>query len=88
MRNSLLTTAVLVCLATAGMADDQKKDGDAQPKKTEQTQMARNDAHRSIDYASSVNNCWPKSGNSKSLQDNPEADPAAPQNQVEYGGGG
>jgi hypothetical protein len=88
MRNSLLTAAVLFCLATAAMADNQKKDGEAQTKKAEQTQMARNEADRSKDYAFSVKNCVSESGESRSLQDNAEGDPAAPQNQVEYGGGG
>ena len=62
MRNSLVTAAVLFSLATASMADDQKKDGEAQTRKAEQTQMARNDADRSRNYASSVKNCLSESG--------------------------
>jgi Ni/Co efflux regulator RcnB len=90
MRNALLTTALLFCLATASMAADQKKAAQAESKQTQQTQMARNDADRSMDHASSVKgDCVPQSGGQfKDLQDRPEGDPEAPQNPVEYGGGG
>jgi Ni/Co efflux regulator RcnB len=90
MRNALLTTAVVFCLATASMAADQKKDAQAQSKQTQQTQLAHNDADRSMDHASSVkSDCVPKSEEqSRDLQDGPKGDPEGPQNQVEYGGGG
>jgi hypothetical protein len=90
MQNALLTTALLFCLATAGMAADQKKDAQAESKQTQQTQTARNDADKAMDYASSVKgDGMPQSGGQfKDLPDRPEGDPEAPQNQVEYGGGG
>jgi hypothetical protein len=90
MRNALLTTAIVFCLAMASMAADQKKDAQAESKQTPQTQMAPSDADKSMDYASSVNgDCMPLSGGHfKDLQDRPEGDPEAPQNQVEYGSGG
>lgn len=92
-RNPFLITAVLFCLATAATAADQKKN-DAQPqsKQTEQTEVARNDAGGPMDHASSTkSNCLPKAGQPsqpKNLQDDPEGDPQASQNEVEYGGGG
>jgi hypothetical protein len=92
MRNSFLITAVLLCLATAALASNQKKDGQPQAKQTEQTQMARNDADGSMDRATSAkSDSTPerrKRSKRKSQQDNPQGDPQASQNQVEYGGGG
>jgi DNA-directed RNA polymerase specialized sigma24 family protein len=44
MRNALLTTAILICLATASIAADQKKDTQPQCKQTQQTQADRHDS--------------------------------------------
>lgn len=96
MRNALLTIVILSCLATASMAADRRDDGQQQSKRAEPTQAARdgqqqskqaeptrarNDAGGSSkdDHASSG-----KSGCAPKL----EGDPDAPQNKVEYGGGG
>ncbi len=91
MRNALLTITILFCLA-ASMAADQKKSAKPQSKQPQQTQVARNDTGGSMDYASSANSdCMPKPGKQskpKNAEDNPEGDPQASQNQVEYGGGG
>jgi hypothetical protein len=43
MRNALLTLTILFCLAAVSTAADQKKSAQAQPKQTQQTQVARND---------------------------------------------
>ncbi len=94
MRNALVTTAILFCLATAAVAGDQKQDAQLQSRQTKQTQMARNDANRSMDHASSAqSDCMPKAGKDSAprknkQQDDPEGDPQASQNQVEFGGGG
>ncbi len=93
MRNTLLTTAILFCLAAPSMAADQKKNAQPQSKQTEeQTQVARNDADGYRDHASSAkSDCMPKPSKQskpKNAQDDPEGDPQAAQNQVEYGGGG
>jgi len=92
MRNTFLITAVLFWVATAAVAADQKKDAQQQSPQTEQTQMARNDAYGRMDHASSAkSDCAPKTGKhsrQKNQQDDPEGDPQASQNQVEYGGGG
>jgi len=92
MRNMFLITAVLFWLATAAVAADQNKDAQQQSQPTEQTQMARNDADGSMDHAASAKSeCPPeteKHSQRKRQQDDPEGDPQASQNQVEYGGGG
>ncbi|HYN15305.1 MAG TPA: hypothetical protein VES66_05895 [Terriglobales bacterium] len=92
MRNALLITAALFCLATSALAADEKQNAQPQSKQTEQTQMARNDADGSMDHASSAkSDCMPKAGKQsqpKNRQDNSEGDPQASQNQVEYGGAG
>jgi hypothetical protein len=92
-RSSFLITAVLFCLATAAMAADQKnKDAQPQSSQTEQIQVARKDASGSMDTDASISSdCVTKTSprtNQNSAQDDSEGDPAAPQNQVEYGGGG
>jgi len=91
MRNTFLIATVLFCLATAVLAADQKNDAQQQPQPTEQTQMARNDAGGSMDHlASAKTECPPKNKkhSQRKQQDDPEGDPQASQNQVEYGGGG
>ena len=92
MRNAFLITAVLFSLATAATAAEPKKDAQPQSTQTEQTQVARYHADRSMDYASSTkSDCMPASGKQsqpKNRQDNSEGDPQASQNQVEYGGAG
>jgi hypothetical protein len=92
MRNALLTLAILFCLVTAGTAADQKKSAQPQSKQTQQVQVTRNEGDRSMDDASSTkSDCLPKPGKQskpKNAQDDPEGDPQASQNQVEYGGGG
>ena len=90
MRNTLVTTALLFSLATAAMASDKKKDVQSQSQPSEQTQVARYDADRSKNYASSAkSDRMPKPGKqSKDLQKDSEGDPQASQNQVEYGGAG
>lgn len=94
MRNALLITAALFCLATSALAADEKQNAQPQPNQTEQTQMARNDADGSMDHASSAkSDCMPKAGKhskpkKNEQQDDPEGDPQASQNQVEFGGGG
>ena len=90
MRNALFTTAILFCLATASMAAE-KKDAQTQSKQTQHTDAAYNDAGgTSTDYAcSQKSDCMPKPGRqSDNLQNDPEGDPQASQNQVEYGGAG
>jgi Ni/Co efflux regulator RcnB len=97
MRNALLTIVILSCWATASMAADRRDngqqqskqvehtqeagDGQQQSKRAEHTRVTRNDADGSfMDQASSGRgDCTPKP---------PEGDPEAPQNKVEYGGGG
>ena len=90
MRNALLTIAIVFCLATASRAAGQKKSAQLQPKQSQQNQMARKDSDGSMEYASSATSgCTPTSG--KQLKPNPadpEGDPQAAQNQVEYGGAG
>jgi len=89
MRNAIATTAILFSLATAALAADGKKDARPQSQRTEQTQVARYDADGSMDYASEKSARMPKPGEqSKDLQNHPEGDPQASQNQVEYGGAG
>ena len=92
MRNALLITAALSCLATSALAADEKRNAQPQSKQAEQTQMARNDADGSMGHASSTrSDCTPKRGKHskrKNQQDNWEGNPQASQNQVEYGGGG
>lgn len=92
MRNALLTIPILFCLATASTAADQKKSAQPQSKQTQQTEVARNDTDGSMDYASSAkSDRMPKPGKQskpKNAQEDSEGDPQAPQNQVEYGGGG
>ena len=92
MRNTLVTAVLLLSLATAAMASDEKKDVQPQSQPTEQTQVARYDADGSTDYASSAkSNRMPKPGKRskvKNLHKDSEGDPQASQNQVEYGGAG
>ncbi len=92
MRNTFLITAVLFWLATAAVAADQNKDVQQQSQPAEQAQMARNDAGGSTEHpASPKTECPPttkKYPQREHQQDGLEGDPQAPQNQVEYGGGG
>ena len=93
MRNALLTITILFCLATASTAADQKKSAQLlQSNQTEQIHVARNDASGSMDAdASMSSDCVPKTSSQskkKSAKDDPEGDPRASQNQVEYGGAG
>jgi hypothetical protein len=91
MRNALLTITIFFCLATASLAADQKKSALPQSEPTQQTQVARNHADGSMDYASSAkSDCMPKPGKQSkpNTQADPEGDPQATQNQVEYGGAG
>jgi hypothetical protein len=92
MRNTFLITAVLFCLVSAAVAADRKKDAEQQSPQTKQTQMARNDADGSMDHAASAKNDHAlkarEHSKRKNLQHDPEGDPQASQNQVEYGGGG
>ncbi len=59
---------------------------------TEGSQMARNDADGSMDHpVSAKTECPPKTkkySHRKRQQDDPKGDPQAPENRVEYGGGG
>jgi len=93
MRNGLLITAALFCLATSVLAANDQQNAQPQSKQAEHTQMARYDAEGSMDQASAQSNCMPTTGqNSKpsknKQQDDPEGDPHASQNRVEYGGAG
>jgi hypothetical protein len=92
MRNLLLTAAIMLALSGASMASEQKKDAQLQSNQTEQTHLARNDASGPMDPDASVTfDCSPRpSYRSKqnNTQDDSKGDPQAPQNQVEYGGGG
>lgn len=92
MRNALLTITIFFCLAAVSTAADQKKSPRAQPEQTQQTQVARNDTDGSMDDASSAkSDCMPKAekqSKPKNTQPDPEGDPQASQNQIEYGGGG
>jgi hypothetical protein len=91
MRNAFLITAVLFSLATAATAAEQKKDAQPQSKQTQQVQMTRSDADGSMDHTSPAqSDCMPKAGKhskpkKNQQQDDPEADPQAPQNQVKDG---
>jgi hypothetical protein len=91
-RNAFLITAALFCFASFAMAAEQKKQSAPRSQQAEQqTEMARNDADAHVDSNSSnKNDCGPKGEKSapKHMQDDPEGDPQASQNQVEYGGGG
>jgi len=91
-RNAFLMTAVLFCLATTAVAADQKKDAQPQSKQTEQTQVARNDTSGPMGHASvTKDDCTQKPARQpkvSNMHDDPEGDPQASQNQVEYGGGG
>ena len=90
MRNTLVTAALLLSLATAAMASDKKKGVQPQSQPTEQAEVARYDADGSTDYASSgKSDRMSKPGKqSKDLQNHSEADPQVSQNEVEYGGAG
>jgi hypothetical protein len=92
MHNLLLAAAIMLALTGASIASEQKKDAQPQSNQTEQTKVGSNDVGRSIDAdASMSSDCVPKTSHQskqKSTQDDSEGDPDAPQNQVEYGGGG
>jgi hypothetical protein len=91
MRNALLTITILFCLAAVSTAADQKKSAQPQAKQSQQTQVALNDADGSMDDASSAkSDCMPKAEKQSkpNTQSDPEGDPQASQNQIEYGGGG
>ncbi len=91
-RNAFLITALLFCFASFAMAAEQKKQSTPKnQQETQQTEMARNDADAHVDSNSSnKNDCGSKGEKSKPkhMQDDPEGDPQASQNQVEYGGAG
>ena len=92
-RNVSLIAAALFCFASFAMATEQKGQSAPQPQQTEQQMnVARNDANAHMHGdASSMSECPPdhrKHSNSKQMQGDPEGDPQASQNQVEYGGGG
>jgi hypothetical protein len=91
-RNTVLITAVLFCFAGFAMAAEQEPQSKGQAQKAqEEAEVARNDAKPHIDsVASNKGNCVPKGEKStpKTMQNGPEGDPQASQNQVEYGGGG
>lgn len=91
-RNAFLITAALFCLASFATAAEQKKQSAPQSQQGEQqTEMARNDGdtHMESNF-SNKNDCGPKGEKSRPnhLQDDPEGDPQASQNRVEYGGAG
>jgi hypothetical protein len=92
-RNAFLITAVLFCFASFAMAGQQKKESAPRSQQGEQqSEMARNDVDARMDGdASTKSACGPKQekeSKSKDMQDAPEGDPQASQNQVEYGGAG
>ena len=91
MRNTALTIAILFCLATASMATDQKESS-AQSNQEQQTKMARKGGDGYMHDASCAQtDCVPrpeKQSKPDKAQHDPEGDPQASQNQVEYGGGG
>ena len=91
-RNAFLITAVLFCFASLAVAGEQKKQSAPKPQQeVQQTEMARNDADAHMDgNFSSKNDCGCKGEKSKMkhMQEDPEGDPQASQNQVEYGGAG
>jgi hypothetical protein len=92
MHNPLLTAAIMLALTGASMASEQRQDARPQSNQTEQTEVAGNDVGGSMDADASISSdCAPKTSHQskqKSAQDDLEGDPDAPQNQVEYGGGG
>jgi hypothetical protein len=91
-RNAFLITALLLCFASFAMAAEQKKQSAPRTQQeVQQTEMARNDGDAHMDSNSSNNNdCGQKGEKSKPkhMQDDPEGDAQASQNQVEYGGAG
>ena len=90
-RNAFLITVVLFCLVTAATAADQKKDAQPQSNENAQAQVVGNKGEAGKDHASSSkSDCAEKQSQDKKSkqQDNHEGDPDAPQNHVEYGGGG
>jgi len=94
MRNLLLTATIMLTLTGASMASEQKNDAQPLSKQTQLVQMARSDADGSMDHVSPAqSDCMPKAGKhskpkKNQQQDDPEVDPQASQNQVEYGGAG
>jgi hypothetical protein len=91
-RNAFLITAALFCFASFAMAAEQKNESAPRSQQgSQQVEMARNDADAHMDSNSSnKKDCGPKGEQStpKHMQDDPEGDPQASQNQVEYGGAG
>ncbi len=98
MRNTLLTIVILSCLAATSMAADRREDGQQQSKQVKQTQAARDGQQQSKqaqqmqvarnDADSSSKDDHASSRKSDCTQKPAEGDPEAPQNKVEYGGGG
>ena len=91
-RNAFLITALLFCFAGFAVAAEHKKQSAPKPQhEAQQTEKARDNADGDKDGSSSNKNgcdCEGGKSNSKHRQQDPEGDPEAPQNQVEYRAGG
>ncbi len=90
MKQTVLITTVLLCLATAASAADGKKDAQPQSDHIQQMKMRRTEADTPMsEHVSRKDNCDPgKASDPKNTSDGQTGDPDAAQNRVEYGGGG
>ncbi len=90
MKQTVLITTVLLCLATAASAADGKKDAQPQSGHVQQMKMTRTEADAPMtEHVSRKDNCDPgKPSSPKNTTDGQTGDPDAAQNRVEYGGGG
>jgi hypothetical protein len=93
-RNTFLITALLFCFASFAVAAEHKKQSAPKPQQdAQQVEKACDNTDAEGDgNSSNKNDCGSKGEKSKSkskhMQEDPEGDPEAPQNHVEYGGGG
>ncbi len=81
MRKIFLPVVMMVCTLGLGLAWGQT-DGQPQPEQTKQGQTTQNETKN----GSAKDDCSSK--DTKRSQNDTEGDPEAPQNKVEYGGGG
>ena len=92
-RNAVLVTAVLFCLAVFATASEHKKESAPQSQNApQQNEMYGQYAEvRMDDNAAAKAECAPQAepkSTSSDMQEDPEGDSQASQNQAEYGGAG
>jgi hypothetical protein len=90
VKKNILVIAT-ICLATVAIAADQKEPKAVAAADSSQAITAHNRGDDSMPRTGSQNNDWvpnAKHAAASNVENQTEGDPEAPQNQVEYGGGG